>query len=65
MMNKRLAQFGGFVFFSFNGTIYFTFLHKKYNFYNQMIFWAFVFSGFYMVFYMTWMKNLKMWVTMY
>lgn len=53
LMNRRLAQLGGFVFFFLlYGIIYFTFLHDKYNFDNQMIFWAFVFFWFlYGVFY--------------
>ena len=43
LLNRRLAQLGGFIFFFLlYGTIYFTFLHSNYNFDNQMIFWAFV-----------------------
>ena len=43
MINKRLAQFGGFIFFFLlYGMIYFTFLYNNYNFDNQIIFWAFV-----------------------
>ena len=61
LMNRRLAQLGGFVFFFLlYGIIYFTFLHHAYNFDNQMIFWAFVFSGRYMVYFMIWMKKVKM-----
>ena len=53
MLDRRLAQLGGFIFFFIlYGTIYFTFLHHKYNFDNQIIFWAFVFFWFlYGVFY--------------
>ena len=48
MLNKRLAQLGGFIFFFIlYGMIYFTFLHSKYNFDNQIIFWAFVFFWFF------------------
>ena len=52
-MDKRLAQLGGFIFFFLlYGMIYFTFLYEKYNFDNQIIFWAFVFFWFlYGVFY--------------
>ena len=48
MLNRRLAQLGGFIFFFIlYGMIYFTFLHEKYNFDNQIIFWAFVFFWFF------------------
>ena len=53
LINKRLAQLGGFIFFFLlYGMIYFTFLYNNYNFDNQIIFWAFVtFWFFYGVFY--------------
>ena len=52
-MKKRLAQIGGFIsFFILYGLIYYSFLHKKYMFDNQIIFWAFViFWAFYGVLY--------------
>ena len=53
LLDRRLSQLGGFIFFFIlYGTIYFTFLHNKYNFDNQIIFWAFVFFWFlYGIFY--------------
>jgi len=53
LLDKRLAQLGGFIFFFIlYGLIYYTFLHPKYNFDNQIIYWAFVFFWFfYGVFY--------------
>ncbi len=48
LLNKRLAQLGGFIFFFIlYGMIYYTFLNDKYNFDNQIIFWAFVFFWFF------------------
>lgn len=43
VLNKRLAQLGGFIFFFIlYAIIYYSFLHNKYNFDNSIIFWAFV-----------------------
>lgn len=48
LLNKRLSQLGGFIFFFIlYGMIYYTFLNDKYNFDNQIIFWAFVFFWFF------------------
>lgn len=48
LLNKRLSQSGGFIFFFIlYGMIYYTFLNDKYNFDNQIIFWAFVFFWFF------------------
>ena len=42
ILDRRLAQFGGFLWFIIlYGLIYFVFLYGKYNFDNQIIFWAF------------------------
>ena len=42
ILDRRLAQFGGFLWFIIlYGLIYVVFLYGKYNFDNQIIFWAF------------------------
>jgi bacteriorhodopsin len=48
LLNKRLGQLGGFIFFFIlYGMIYYTFLHGRNSFDNKMIFWAFVFFWFF------------------
>lgn len=43
LLDKRLAQLGGFIFFfALYAIIYFAFIYKQYNFDNAIIFWSFV-----------------------